>query len=138
VVPAGIILRKANYRADMLRSRRCREASVRIIDVEKSAYHHLSQTEIASDNPCSRQLSGTRRNMHAKWTDERSGVRVAPITATKTGKEGAWAARFGKWATLIYTARIHIGCKGIETKSSAPRFTCDYACYRQLFRHYWG
>jgi len=28
------------------------------IDVEKSAYHQLSQIEIASDNPCSQQLSG--------------------------------------------------------------------------------
>ena len=28
------------------------------IDADKSASHHLSQSEIASDNPCSRQLSG--------------------------------------------------------------------------------
>jgi hypothetical protein len=28
------------------------------IDVEKSAYHHVSQNEIAGDNPCSRHLSG--------------------------------------------------------------------------------
>jgi hypothetical protein len=27
------------------------------IDVEKSAYHQLSQNEIGSDNPCSQQLS---------------------------------------------------------------------------------
>jgi hypothetical protein len=27
------------------------------IDVAKSAYHHVSQSEIAGDNPCSRQLS---------------------------------------------------------------------------------
>ena len=27
------------------------------IDVEKSSSHHLSQNEIASDNPCSRHLS---------------------------------------------------------------------------------
>ena len=27
-------------------------------DVDKSASHHLSQNEIGSDNPCSRQLSG--------------------------------------------------------------------------------
>jgi len=26
-------------------------------DVDKSSYHHLSQPEIASDNPCSQQLS---------------------------------------------------------------------------------
>jgi hypothetical protein len=31
-----------------------------------SSYHHLSQTEIGSDNPCSRQLSGSRRKIHAK------------------------------------------------------------------------
>jgi hypothetical protein len=35
-------------------------------DVDKSAYHHVSQTEIASDNPCSRHLSGSRRKMQAK------------------------------------------------------------------------
>jgi hypothetical protein len=29
------------------------------IDVDKSSSHHLSQTEIASDNPCSQHLSGT-------------------------------------------------------------------------------
>src|SRR5580693_4576963 len=28
------------------------------IGVDKSASHHLSQNEIAGDNPCSRQLSG--------------------------------------------------------------------------------
>ena len=27
------------------------------IDVEKSSYHHLSQNEIGSDNPCSRHLA---------------------------------------------------------------------------------
>jgi hypothetical protein len=30
----------------------------RRIDVAKSAYHHLSQPEIASDNPCPRHLFG--------------------------------------------------------------------------------
>jgi hypothetical protein len=65
--------------------------------------------------------------MHAKWTDEEVRSENIASTATKTGEEGTWAARFGKWATLIYTARIHIGCKGIETKSSTPRVTCDYA-----------
>ena len=28
------------------------------VSVEKSAYHHQSQAEIASDNPCYRHLSG--------------------------------------------------------------------------------
>jgi hypothetical protein len=32
--------------------------NVLLITVDKSAYHHLSQNEIAGDNPCSRQLSG--------------------------------------------------------------------------------
>jgi len=27
------------------------------LDVEKSSYHHLSQSEIAGDNPCSQHLS---------------------------------------------------------------------------------
>jgi hypothetical protein len=30
-------------------------------DVDKSSSHQLSQTEITSDNPCSRHLSGSRR-----------------------------------------------------------------------------
>ena len=34
-----------------------RSCSSSPIDVEKSAPHHLSQTEIAAENPCSRQLS---------------------------------------------------------------------------------
>ena len=38
-----------------------RELVDRWIDVEKSSSHHLSHSEIASDNPCSRQLSGRVR-----------------------------------------------------------------------------
>jgi hypothetical protein len=30
------------------------------VTVEKSSSHHLSQAEIASDNPCSQQLSGDK------------------------------------------------------------------------------
>ena len=36
------------------------------ITVEKSASHYVSQGEIGSDNPCSRQLSGSKRKIHAK------------------------------------------------------------------------
>src|ERR1700719_52153 len=35
-------------------------ASRKRIDVERSSYHHLSQTEIGDDQPCSRQISGMR------------------------------------------------------------------------------
>jgi hypothetical protein len=31
------------------------------IDVDKSAYHQLSQNEIGGDNPCSQQLSSKRQ-----------------------------------------------------------------------------
>jgi hypothetical protein len=31
-------------------------------DVDKSSSHQLSQNEIAGDNPCSRQLSGSRQS----------------------------------------------------------------------------
>jgi hypothetical protein len=33
------------------------------IDVDKSAYHHLSQHEIGSDKPCSRHLS----DLKVRW-----------------------------------------------------------------------
>jgi len=37
--------------------RRYLDALASIIDVDKSASHHLSQSEIASDNPCYQHLS---------------------------------------------------------------------------------
>ena len=39
---------------------------VLLITVAKSSSHHLSQNEIAGDNPCSRHLSGSGRKMHEK------------------------------------------------------------------------
>ena len=37
------------------------------IDVDKSSYHHLSQSEIGSDNPCSRHLSAKWALRAIKW-----------------------------------------------------------------------
>ena len=42
-------------------ARRAAEYGLVWIDVDKSSYHQLSQSEIASDNPCSQQLSGSVR-----------------------------------------------------------------------------
>jgi hypothetical protein len=48
------------------------------IGVAKSAYHHLSQSEIGGDNPCSRQLSESLCPVTAIIRPERFRVRRDP------------------------------------------------------------
>jgi hypothetical protein len=48
------------------------------IDVEKSSYHYLSQTEIDGDKHCSRQLSG-KRSFASRDRKARAGG-LGPVT----------------------------------------------------------
>ena len=45
-------------------------------DVDKSSYHQQSQTEIGSDNPCSRQLSGIAQSIQPFIPDERNLTQI--------------------------------------------------------------